>query len=257
MVNKIVEMLKEVVEWNPRPAVFISGGLDSTILLHHLNEIKQVDEIRTYTVGIEEDNEFPYAEKVAEYYGTKHKNIVAKNILKEYLPIIGLMDRPRFNLWVKFAYKTAAEDGIRNVYIAEGLDEHFGGYEDRPPASPQETWAGVIEWSIPTHRQVANIYGIALHTPYIRLPLRETIKYWRSPHEVGISKRELRRAYKNIIPEFVLSRRKKAGRINWEIPSIWEREIQPYLKIDTPKTHTEANRLINKWITARWLEAQP
>lgn len=253
--SEIVELIRGSVIPYPNSAVFISGGLDSTILLHHLSE-KTEETIRTYTVGLPEENEFAQARQVSEYYGTKHTELSVKDILTEFRRIIPKLDRPRFNLWPLYAYRAAQSDGIVNVYIAEGMDEHFGGYENKPKATPQELWAGVIEWTLPTHKQLAALYGVNLQTPFVYLPLRLTINYWRDPHTCGIAKKEVKRAYQSLIPRFVLDRHKVAGRLNWEIPEVWDREIRPIINVECPPTHEAANKIINGWVTRVWLEGQ-
>jgi asparagine synthetase B (glutamine-hydrolysing) len=210
-------------------------------------------EIHTYTVGLPECNEFKEAQAVAEYYGTTHENITALDIARTFSFLIPILERPRFNLWVMYAYIHAARDGCENVYVAEGLDEHFGGYENKPPMSPQETWGGVLEWSLPTHRQVAEFYRVNLHTPFITLPLAETVKWWRDPHVHG-AKYWLKAAYTGLIPDFVIDRPKVAGRFNWENLTTWRREFG-FLG-DPPQSHEEANRRINKWATQIWVEGQ-
>jgi asparagine synthetase B (glutamine-hydrolysing) len=250
--SKLVKLIKAQVKHSPNPAVFISGGLDSTILLHHLTELT-AEEIHTYTVGLPEDNEFKEARHVAKHYGTKHTEITAGNIAAEFAKVIPRLDRPRFNLWPLYAYIATKQDGCENVYIAEGLDEHFGGYENKPPMSPQESWGGVLEWSVPTHRQLAKIYGVSVHTPFIGLPLDETIKWWRNPHVHG-AKHYLKRAYRGVIPAFVIDRPKVGGRFNWEHPETWKREFG-FLG-EPPKSHGEANAAVNHWVTRVWLEGQ-
>ena len=253
MRKNIVGMLRGAVSASPCPAVLISGGLDSTILLHHLTELTG-EKIHTYTVGLPEDNEFAEARRVAQHYGTTHTELTAGNIAAEFAKVIPLLDRPRFNLWPLYAYIAAQRDGCQNIYIAEGLDEHFGGYENKPPATPQELWAGVIEWSLTTHRQLAAMHGMKLHTPFIRLPLKETIRYWRDPHTCGVAKAELKKAYRGVIPKFVLERHKVGGRFNWENPVVWRREFS-FLG-EVPESHEEANRRVNVWATGRWLDAR-
>ena len=248
--SKIIGIISGSVVSTSKPAVFISGGLDSTILLHHLKE-KTAEKIHTYTVGLPEDNEFAEARAVAQHYNTNHTEVTAHEIMTTYKRIIPLLDRPRFNLWPLYLYTQALSDGCENVYIAEGLDEHFGGYENKPPMTPQESWGGVLEWSLPTHRQLAALTGLKLHTPFIGLPLEETIRYWRDPHH-GAAKRLLKGAYRGVIPDYVIRRHKVGGRFNWEIPSVWKREFSVLGEV--PASHEEANRRVNCWVTRMWLQ---
>ena len=53
--NEIIQMINDVVAFNERPAVFLSGGIDSAIVLHHLRQRRGGRGIRTYAAifGIE------------------------------------------------------------------------------------------------------------------------------------------------------------------------------------------------------------
>lgn len=238
----------------PKSAVFISGGLDSTILLKHLTELttEPIDAIHIRLPG---ESEYLAASEAAKYYGAHYHEVSANNILKTFGETAPLLDVPRFNLWPVYGYRLAKSIGAENVYIAEGLDEHFGGYVNKPRVSYQEYWGGVLEWSLPTHRQLAALHGLKVHAPFVTLPIQETLKYWVDPHDSFIDKVYLRRAYRGHLPKSVLSRVKYAGRINWKNPAVWDAEIKPTLGVDAPKTHEEANRLVNAWITWRWLDA--
>lgn len=201
------------------------------------------------------ETEYLGACEVAQYYGAHYHEVYAADILKTFSKVAPLLDAPRFNLWPAYGYEKARELGCKNIYIAEGLDEHFGGYVNKPRVSYQEYWGGVLEWSLPTHQQLALIYGLRLHAPFVTLPLSETMKYWVDPHDSPIDKVNLRRAYRGHIPPEVLRRPKYAGRINWEYPEVWDMEIKPTLGVDVPETHEEANRIINAWITRKWVDA--
>lgn len=246
--NNLIDLIRDSVEPRPHPAILISGGLDSTILLHHLKE-KTEKPIFTYTMGIAELNEFQQAEKVAKHYGTVHRNILVKDILPTLAKLQQFMDRPRWNLWPYWCYREAEIDGCQNAYIAEGMDEHFGGYWYKPEASYQEYWGGVLEWSLPTHRKLAGICGLNLLTPFIKLNIRETLPLWDG---VLHDKTYLRELYKGILSDFVIERRKNPGRIDFL--KIWDIEVQPHLKIEMPDNMARAYYLVNKWVTEKWSE---
>lgn len=247
-------MLRKSVLPTPKPAVFISGGLDSTILLSHLAE-KTSDPIEAIHVRLPGEEEYVFAAEAAKFYGANYHEVYAGGFLKKFLDILPLLEAPRFNLWPMYAYEKARELGCLNVYVAEGLDEHFGGYWNKKRVSYQEYWGGVLEWSLPTHQQLAHIYGVELHSPFIRLPISETYPLWVDPHDSEIDKINLRKAYKGYIPDNVITRRKYAGRLNWEKPEVWDAEIKPVLGIEAPETHEEANQIIRDYFTRRWADA--
>lgn len=248
-------LLRGSVKPAPCPAVFISGGLDSTILLKHLTELtdEPVDAIHIRLPG---EREYEAAASAAGYYGARYHEVAARDILETFAEVVAHFDWPRFNLWPVYGYAKAQEIGCENVYVAEGLDEHFGGYINKPRVTYQEYWGGVIEWSLPTHRRLAELHGVKLHTPFVTLPVAETLQYWVDPHDSPMDKWSLRQAYRGHLPKDVLERVKYAGRVNWERPEIWDAEIRPHLGVGAPATHEEANCLVNQWITRRWLDAR-
>ena len=61
--------------------VFISGGLDSTIMLHFLAQYPEY-KINTFTMGFgEETDELEDAREVAEFYGTNHHELILGHLL--------------------------------------------------------------------------------------------------------------------------------------------------------------------------------
>ena len=78
--EEIVEMINKAIIPYPKPAVFLSGGLDSTILLHHLSQ-KAIEPIYTFTAYWgHKDDELEFARNVAERYGSIHHEIKIENI---------------------------------------------------------------------------------------------------------------------------------------------------------------------------------
>lgn len=115
--------------------VFLSGGIDSSALMGLISDIGKKDVIGI-TVSFDEfvkseNDEFPVAREVAEYYGIKHVNrVVSKSEFLDDLPrIIESMDQPSIdgiNTW--YASKAASENGLKVVLSGIGGDELFLGY---------------------------------------------------------------------------------------------------------------------------------
>jgi len=248
--EEIVEMINKAIIPYPKPAVFLSGGLDSTILLHHLSQ-KAIEPIHTYTAYWEHrDDEREYAAEVAEHYGAIHHEVRIERIFNQLKKLLPKLDKPRINLWVSLLYEAAVKDGCETVYIGEGPDEHFGGYWYKDNLTPQEMWHGLLEYSIPTHKQLAKIYDVRLEIPLLTLDLRQTLPYWDSKQH---NKTFLRLMYKGLLPPAVITRRKQPGRVPWL--DIWEKEAEPYLGCDCPSSRSEAHKLINLWACREWLKS--
>ena len=230
--------------------VYISGGLDSTILLHHLRE-KTDEAIYTYTFGFpDSNNEFEYAKKVSEFYDTKHREIMITNLLDILSEVLKYCERPRFNLWIYVLAKKAYEDRRKNCYVAEACDENFGGYYNKLTKSYLELWSDFWIWIKPSWEIVHRIFNINIHFPFAQLDFIKTYPYWDREQ----LKTKLREAYEGIIPSFVLERKKQAGSPNWF--SLWERELSKHYPNQNPKTKGEIQFFLNHWVTKKWLEVR-
>ncbi len=118
--------------------VFLSGGIDSTIITGIMSDIS--DKVSTFSIGFEKTEEeekynddFITAKRTAEYFKTDHHEclISAKNVLDNIEKAIYHMDEPISNhiqtanmLLAKFA-----SSSVKVVLGGDGGDELFGGYE--------------------------------------------------------------------------------------------------------------------------------
>jgi len=251
ILNKLMETIKACVPIYPKPAVNISGGIDSTIVLHHLRE-KTNDTIRTYTIGFPEtENEFNYARRVSDHYGTVHTEILIENLLDKYPEILKHFNKPRFNLWPYFLAKRQLEDDVENVYIGEGGDEHFGGYWYKPKKSYVEHWSSFFEYCLPTYQTIYDMFGLRLIIPLHpnNLNIKTTLPYY----DYSQNKQHLKKTYKDILPKFVTRRRKQNGRFSYWV--LWNRELKQYFPSCHPRSEDEIRNLLNRWVTREWLRS--
>ena len=248
----LVDLIRDCVTPAPRPCVNISGGIDSTIVLHHLSE-KTVEPVHTYTVGFTgQETEFAYAQQVADHYDTTHHEIVIDNMLDRYPEILRFMDAPRFNLWPYWVAEQQAKDGLLNCYIGEGGDEHFGGYWYKPQTSYVQSWTHLFQYVDPTYQQIYDHFNIKLHKPLHP----ETLSWWDtlSYYDPMQQKKYLKKAYKNVIPDFVLDRQKLNGRKDYHV--IWRKELQQHFPYSFPKSEQDIIRLLNVYTTTTWLNTR-
>ena len=246
--DAIMNTIRDSIPITAKPCVFLSGGLDSTILVHHLNEVSSnITTLTAYWDAESDENEAAF--DVSDVYGTNHYEICINDILNTYEKLIPFLDSPhRINLWVYYLYDFAKTLELKNVYIGEGFDEHFGGYWYKDKKTYQEYWSGLIEYSIPTHRLMAVLTNRTLHIPFLTLDVRKTLPYY---DYVSRNKEILRDVYKNELPEFVIKKKKQAGRTPYL--EIWEREFSKLHK-EIPIDRDEAQYLMRRWVAKTWLK---
>ncbi|MDH5523651.1 MAG: asparagine synthase (glutamine-hydrolyzing) [Desulfobulbaceae bacterium] len=112
---------------------FLSGGLDSSILVREMAE-QQSFPIKTFTIGFQEEgyNEFQYADEVAQYCGTDHKEILldVQQYLQSFQKMLHIKDAPLAvpNEIALHELSKKLKEDITVVLSGEGADELFGGY---------------------------------------------------------------------------------------------------------------------------------
>ena len=203
----IVELISSKVKGinleNTNPAVCISGGIDSSIVLHHvIHDLMDGDAsgVHTFiaTFGNDQD-EKDKAKRVADYYGTVHKEIsVSRSDIILMLTIaLKRYPFPRFNIWTWNLVREIKKFNLSHLFIGEGGDELFG-YPDR---SFLEGWAGQLVWVSPAWEGACDYFDIKLHRPFMEIQdeWSPVIEYYVPP-----DKQKMRDGYKNILPDFVI-----------------------------------------------------
>jgi asparagine synthase (glutamine-hydrolysing) len=122
--------------------VFLSGGLDSTVMLALMTKINKGDRVKTFSVGyetsgrlqseIEEANEFTFAREAAAHFDTEHHEFrMTAQDFREAIPVmISHLDEPMADptcIPLYFISKLA-RNYITVVLSGEGADETMAGY---------------------------------------------------------------------------------------------------------------------------------
>ena len=114
--------------------VFLSGGIDSSIVAAILQ--KHHGNIHTFTIGFKEVkyNEANYAKEVAKYIGSNHTERFldakeAKKILDNFVDIYDEPFGDSSGIPTTLVSRVAKDAGIKVVLSADGGDEIFCGYE--------------------------------------------------------------------------------------------------------------------------------
>lgn len=115
---------------------FLSGGVDSSAVVGFMAK-HSPQPIRTYAIGFTGGeaealyNELPYARRVAELFGTQHREIVVRPDVVSLLPkLLWHMDEPLADtaFITTFLVSEFARQDVKVILSGVGGDELFGGY---------------------------------------------------------------------------------------------------------------------------------
>ncbi len=115
---------------------FLSGGLDSSSIVAFMARHSEFP-VKTYSIGFKGDtasevyNELPYARKVAECFGTDHREILVRPEVARLLPKLAWhLDEPVADSAFVTTYLVAefARQDVTVILSGVGGDELFGGY---------------------------------------------------------------------------------------------------------------------------------
>jgi len=112
--------------------VFLSGGLDSSVVVAAMSELGLRP--RTFSVGFEQSNldERPFARSVATRFNTEHLELVPEtDVLDLFSVMVSKYDEPfaDSSALATLAVAQAAKEHVTVVLTGDGGDELFGGYD--------------------------------------------------------------------------------------------------------------------------------
>jgi asparagine synthase (glutamine-hydrolysing) len=131
--ERITESLRLHMVSDVPVGAFLSGGLDSSLLVAMLCKHMGIKGLPTFTIGLpyRQFDEAPHALTVAKRYATDHHELTITPSLKELLPdLIHHLDEPSDPLSL-CAWHVAilARRTVKVVIGGDGGDELFGGYD--------------------------------------------------------------------------------------------------------------------------------
>jgi asparagine synthase (glutamine-hydrolysing) len=112
---------------------YLSGGMDSSLVVAMMSELRGESPVKTFAVGVEDEgfNELPYAKIVADHYGTDHHEEVVWPDMVQLLPsMVYHLDEPSDPI-AACMYQAAAlaSRHVKVVLTGDGGDEIFAGYD--------------------------------------------------------------------------------------------------------------------------------
>jgi asparagine synthase (glutamine-hydrolysing) len=131
--RRLIECLRLHLVSDVPVGAFLSGGLDSTLVVAMIMKHGLADDLQTFSAGLpyRDLDEAPYARLVAQQYGTRHHEKVITPSLVSTLPrLVWHLDEPADPLAVcQYLISEMAREHVKVVLGGEGGDELFGGYD--------------------------------------------------------------------------------------------------------------------------------
>jgi asparagine synthase (glutamine-hydrolysing) len=139
--KNLIKSVESHIKLSDQPIGFLlSGGLDSSLVVsiaHYLKKKCYINnEIKTFTIGLEEGNDIKYAEEVANILQTNHTtyNFTFNEVIQELSNIIYFIET--YDITTVRASicnyllinKIKKDTDIKVLISGEGSDELFGGY---------------------------------------------------------------------------------------------------------------------------------
>jgi asparagine synthase (glutamine-hydrolysing) len=130
---RLIECLRLHMVSDVPVGAFLSGGLDSTLLVAMLMKHVAAEPVQTFSMALpyRDYDEAPYARMVAQRYGTRHREKTILPSLVRSLPaLIWHLDEPSDPLAVcTYSIAEMAREHVKVVIGGDGGDELFGGYD--------------------------------------------------------------------------------------------------------------------------------
>lgn len=205
----------------------LSGGLDSSIICSILCSLLGAKNVRTYSIGMQGSLDLMYAKKVATYLGTDHHEVLFTpeegiNAIPEVVRHLESYDittvRASVGMYLLGKYiSTHSNDKV--IFSGEGSDELFCGYlyfHYAPTAKDAHDESlrlikDLYKYDVLRADRCISSHGLELRVPFLDPDVLEYAKSLpgnlKAPNG-DIEKKVLREAFRGMLPDEVLFRRK-------------------------------------------------
>ena len=152
------KIIKSTFNTNCSVGLNLSGGMDSSIILHELS--KHFNKINTYTTLYSDcdsaaNTEADLARRLSKDYGTHHFEfeISQDHYIDNFIDAYCALDEPNFNMSVPIYFLLAKFQGIngnkeRVIFSGDGGDEVFCGYKHYEKSHKIDVYAKVLSYKL-------------------------------------------------------------------------------------------------------------
>lgn len=288
----IEKLLRDAVRkrlCSDRPIGFLlSGGLDSSLIASIARRFPSLEEadrrqylakVRTFSIGLEGSPDLVASQKVADYLGTDHTQVIItpEEIVKAVPDVIYHNEsydittiRASIPMFLLAKYIKQNTD-IKVIMSGEGADELFGGYlyfheapSDRAfQKETQRLLKNLYHYDLLRGDRTTSAWGLELRVPFLDADLVSFVSGIDPRHKRGgIEKRILREAFSGYLPNEILFRQKEAFSDGVGYRSVAElKRYASTLPIDTEEInhhivpHTDEGRwyytLFKQWYSTK------
>jgi len=245
--NNLIASVKKRVTTTDRPiACLLSGGLDSSLICslvqREVNMLYPDKKIETYSIGFEGSDDLYYAQKVADYIGTKHTSVVVDeltflNAIPDVVKAVETYDTTtiRASVGNYLVAKYISENSeAKVIFNGDGADELMGGYmyfhacpdNDEFDKECKRLLTNMHNYDVLRSDKSISSWGLEARTPlldksWVRFYLSLPIQLRNHNLENNIEKYLIRKAFsyplffenkdiKKALPDEVLWRKKEA-----------------------------------------------
>jgi asparagine synthase (glutamine-hydrolysing) len=131
--SRLIDCLRDHMVSDVPVGAFLSGGIDSTLVVALLMKHVAAEPLQTFSVGLPFGafDESPYARMVAERYGTRHfEKVMVPSLIKTLPRLVWHLDEPSDPLSVcTLTIAEMAREHVKVVLGGDGGDELFAGYD--------------------------------------------------------------------------------------------------------------------------------
>jgi len=162
--------------------VFLSGGIDSSVVLALAARHRRADSIQTFTIGFNEASfdESPYARQMAKHIGTHHHERILgiHEARDQYARVLAHMDEPMADPSVLPTH-LLCELTRQHVTVAlsgDGGDELFAGYDPFKALGPASLYNRIIPGALHNvFRGVAGLMPVSTNNMSLEFKIKRTL----------------------------------------------------------------------------------
>jgi asparagine synthase (glutamine-hydrolysing) len=189
--------------------MFLSGGVDSSIVVASLAKFVTASQLKTFTIGFKEPSfdESPFARIVAKLIGTEHsERLLSIDLARTMIPsVLSRLDEPLGDASIlpTCMLSAFAREKVTVALTGDGGDELFAGYDPFVALGPAELYNRLVpRWLHKGMRRLVDLMPISHANMSIDFKLRRSLmglsypdKLWLPVWMAPLDPKDMRELY--------------------------------------------------------------